>query len=429
MNLKALHTLFLSNPVVSTDSRNITPGCLFFALRGPAFDGNQFASSAVSQGARYAIVDDNRLERNEKFILVDNVLLTLQQLARYHREQYQMPVLGITGSNGKTTTKELINAVLNKKYRVVCSKGNLNNHIGVPLTLLQIKSDTDIAIIEMGANAPGEIAMLCEIARPDRALITSIGKAHLGGFGNFENIITTKKALYDFVETQGGVSFVNADDAILTGVTKGYNRILYGSVPEVKYQTRFLRCSPFLSAGFTSANKEFIVNTQLIGDYNYGNLQSAVAVGLEYHVDPQEIVGAIEAYEPNNNRSQKLSTGKNVLILDAYNANPTSMKAALESFLKVEGKKKAVILGDMLELGDYEEDEHRQVLQWLELHPELAVYLIGPVFSRLNTHPSFIVKINSEAMRAYLENDPLKDCTILIKGSRGIAVEQVLDAL
>ncbi|MHC1708588.1 MAG: UDP-N-acetylmuramoyl-tripeptide--D-alanyl-D-alanine ligase [Bacteroidales bacterium] len=429
MTIQELHTLFLLHPQVSTDSRNITRGCLFFALKGPNFNGNLFAANALEQGASFVIADESEVCKDERYILVKDALYTLQQLARYHREQFSIPVLGISGSNGKTTTKELVSAVLMKKYHVVYSQGNLNNHIGVPLTLLNINKETDYAVIEMGANAPGEIGMLCELAKPTQGLITGIGKAHLGGFGDLDTIIKTKKALYDFVHDNDGICFVNADNPLLIKLTENYKSVLYGSRKNHAYSTRNLEHSPYIHVSFHYDSKEYFVKSRLIGNYNYANLQSAIAVGLENNISPLDIIQALEEYIPGNNRSQLMETGRNTIILDAYNANPTSMKASLESFIQMEGALKAVILGDMLELGEYEDEEHGQIIHWLGNYPQLKVFLIGPVFSRANKPAAYNTFADSASLREYLFQYPLRNFLILAKGSRGIAVEKVIDAL
>lgn len=429
MDINFIYSRFLQCGTFSTDSRSIKPGCLFFALKGESFNGNNFAADALKKGAALAIVDEAEACLDNRYILVNDVLETLQQLARHHREQFHFPVLGITGSNGKTTTKELISAVLAKKYKLVYSQGNLNNHIGVPLTLLNITTDTEFAVVEMGANNPGEIRMLCEIARPTTGLITSIGRAHLGGFGSMEVIIHTKKALYDVVQDQGGRVFVNADNPLLLSLSENYSRILYGSSTGVKCRCQLQDNHPYLHLSFFYDGKSYPLKSKLIGSYNFDNLQAAVAVGLEYNVAPEAIVDALESYVPQNNRSQVIQTGRNLLILDAYNANPSSMKAALESFLLLESEPKAVILGDMLELGDYEEDEHLNIFSWLEIHPEIRVFLTGPVFSRLNRNNNFTVFSNVTSLKDYLFQYPLNSYTILIKGSRGIQLEKVTEAL
>ncbi|MCX6271304.1 MAG: UDP-N-acetylmuramoyl-tripeptide--D-alanyl-D-alanine ligase [Bacteroidetes bacterium] len=429
MDTQELYKLFLQHPVVSTDSRIITSECMFFALHGENFDGNLFAEEALQKGASLAIIDNPALLTNERCLLVKDTLESLQQLASFHRMQFSFPVLGITGTNGKTTTKELISTVLQTTFNTVSTAGNLNNHIGVPLTLLRMTSETEMAVIEMGANHPGEIKQLCDIAQPTAGLITNIGKAHLEGFGSVEVIIETKKALYDFIRKRGGTLYINSDNPVLTDMAGQGNLILYG----IKYPARFRgelnNDLPFLSLSFIYNEKSFPVKTHLVGRYNFDNVMAAIAVGLSYHIEPERIVTALENYEPANNRSQVYRTTRNLVILDAYNANPSSMRMALESFLLMPGQPKAVILGDMLELGVHAETEHREVINLLSAYPRLDVYLVGPVFSVVNNRQNYTTFKDTASLREYLYQFPLNSRTILVKGSRGIRLEKIIDAL
>ncbi|HRY31838.1 MAG TPA: UDP-N-acetylmuramoyl-tripeptide--D-alanyl-D-alanine ligase [Bacteroidales bacterium] len=429
--LSTLHALFLNYPSVSTDSRHIHPGSLFFAFRGTHFNGNLFAAEALEKGAAYAIVDENVPNPEDKRIIrVANVLETLQQMARFHRQQSLIPLLGITGSNGKTTSKELISAVLGCKYQLVATEGNLNNHIGVPLTLLRIGRDTEMAVVEMGANHPGEIGMLCNLALPDAGLITNIGKAHLEGFGGIDGIIRTKKALYDSVKEKGGNFFVNADDPLLMELTKDYpGRITYGNGRQTYCRFMPEAYGPFAAVTFSTANETHLVRSRLIGQYNLANLMAAITIGLHYGVEAAAIAAALETYEPCNQRSQFIQTSRNSVIMDAYNANPASMKASLESFAGIAAENKMLILGDMLELGDHAEEEHRQIIRWLEERAGWKVLLAGPVFSAAAKRAGFQTFRDAASVRDYLFQYPVRDHTILIKGSRGIKLETVLEAL
>ncbi len=429
MKPEELYPLFAQHPKVSTDSRNIQPGCLFFALKGDSFNGNAFAADALEKGASYAIIDQEIYRKDERYLLVPDVLQALQSLAQHHRRPFSIPVLGITGTNGKTTTKELIRAVLSEAFTVTSTQGNLNNHIGVPLTLLGINPETTFAIIEMGANHPGEIMDLCRIAEPNAGLITSIGVAHLEGFGSLENIILTKRALYDYVAGRNGPLFVNAGQKVLKEITEGGNRILYGETDEATFRGRFLGADPFVRVAFESGKDVYEVHSRLIGSYNTDNILAAIAVGLFYKVPPEKIVSAIESYIPGNNRSQLLPTARNTLVMDAYNANPTSMKAAIESFRSMEGGPKAMILGDMFELGEQEEEEHLKILHELSKITGIKVFLAGPVFHRLNKNPGLVSFSDVSSLKDYLFKYPLSSYTILIKGSRGMALEKLLESV
>ncbi|MDX9906313.1 MAG: UDP-N-acetylmuramoyl-tripeptide--D-alanyl-D-alanine ligase, partial [Bacteroidales bacterium] len=343
-----IYALFQKYPGISTDSRDIRPGNLFFAIRGANFDGNRFANDALNIGAAYAIVDDPASVSNDRSILVEDVLGTLQEIARIHRSGIKAKVIGITGSNGKTTTKELIARVLSAGFNTLSTKGNLNNHIGVPLTILSITPDTEFAIVEMGANHPGEIAALCQIVRPDYGIITNIGKAHLEGFGSFEGVIRAKSELYDFLRNTGGIALVNQDDPLLMKLSAGLQTINYGSGKDARCNGQIIKQTPFLSLEWSAGNKSGTTVTKLTGAYNFGNILAAICTGVTFGIEPQSIDDAVSAYVPDNNRSQWLKTRFNTLILDAYNANPSSMSAALMNFDTLEGKSKAAILGDMM---------------------------------------------------------------------------------
>ena len=406
MEIKELYEIYKAHPVVTTDSRNCPEGSIFFALKGETFDGNKFAMQALEKGCAYAVVDDltqctmhnAQCTINEsQFIEVDNVLDTLQALARYHREQLDIPFVGITGTNGKTTTKELVATVLSKKYRVHYTQGNFNNHIGVPLTLLSIKPDCEMAVIEMGANHPGEIKALADIALPTCGLITNVGKAHLEGFGSLEGVINTKKELYDNLAERGGHVFVNAANPLLMKALDNvqctmHNAQLttYSSTADVKANVngRLLRCAPYVE--FEWKSQLSTLNTQLsthiVGAYNLDNMLAAITVGLHFGVAEEDICDAISNYVPANNRSQLTKTERNTLIVDAYNANPTSMMAAIDNFELMEGENKLAILGDMLELGEQSEIEHQTIVCRLLESKIEKVILVGKEFCKCTMH-------------------------------------------
>ena len=443
-NIKELYEKFVQFPFICTDTRKITPNCLFFCLKGENFDGNLFVNEALEKGAKYVITDvrceicdmrceicDMRYETRENksqisnpkshisnpIIVVDDVLATLQQLANYHRNQLQIPIIGITGTNGKTTTKELMAAVLAKRYKTAFTQGNLNNHIGVPLTLLSIKNDDEIAVIEMGANHVGEIAELCRIAQPDYGLITNIGKAHLEGFGTIENIIETKTALYRAAETV----FVNGEDEVLRcrGGFHTHQKILfYGQNTET-------------SATITEMNPCLKINlfgntipTQLTGSYNLSNILGAAAVGRFFGVSENDICNAIAEYSPQNNRSQIIKNKTNTLIADYYNANPTSMKAALENLLQIDAPHKLAILGDMLELGENSVSEHQTIIDFC-ISNQLETFFIGTNFFTLKNEKAHFF-MNVEECNNYLKKNKIENRFILLKGSRGTKLEDIL---
>jgi len=429
MKIEEIYKIFQLFPQISTDSRNILPDSLFFALKGDNFNGNSFAEKAIDQGAVYAIIDDANYKKNEKYILVLNVLQTLQQLAAYHRTTLNIPVIGITGTNGKTTTKELLNAVLSFKYKTLATYGNLNNHIGVPLTLLSITNEHEIAIIEMGANHIGEIAELCEICSPDFGIITNIGKAHLDGFGGLKGVITTKYDLYKAIQKKKGKIFVNLDNELLVNLSAGIQSITYGDSPIAYCKGKLLKLTPYLSLEYSDYEYKEIVNTQLIGDYNFENILAAITIGLYFKVNKFSINKAIEAYRPKNSRSQILKKGSNTIVLDAYNANPTSLEASIRNFSVIESRKKVLIIGDMLELGKFSKEEHLSIIDFIKLKKFTSVFLVGQEFSEVCNESQWKCFPNSEIAKAWFMQNPIKNAFILIKGSRGIKLENVFDAL
>lgn len=415
---------YYSTSGVCTDTRKIKKDCLFICLKGANFNGNTFASEALKQGAKYVIVDEKEYASNEAIYCVDDALKYLQNLANFHRKKFDIPVIGITGSNGKTSTKELINTVLSTKFNVLATTGNLNNHIGVPLTLLQLSKNHEIAIIEMGANKPGDIKELASIAEPNFGIITNIGKAHLEGFKNFEGVLNTKKELYDNIEKNRGKIIINADDAILNSILpKGISSISYGENLEADISGTLDHLSPFIEMtwrkyGYQSDS----LKMKMIGKYNFYNYLAAIAFGLQFDLTPEQINEGICNYSPTNNRSQVQKTDKNTLILDCYNANPSSMKSALESFALIQNDDKFVILGDMLELGEDSILEHQKILELLEEN-NIKGITVGPIFYSI--HSGYLqerFKSKEDAL-LYIESKNLKDKLILLKGSRGIGLE------
>lgn len=435
MEIQSIYKLFLdSDRKISIDSRKMPEGGLFFALRGENFDGNAFATRALEAGAAYAIVDDPMLKDTSGCIIVPDVLETLQQLAKIYRRQFTIPILGITGSNGKTTTKELVHRVLASHYSCGVTQGNLNNHIGVPLTLLGLEPDLDIAVVEMGANHQGEIAELCRIASPTHGLITNIGKAHLEGFGGISGVIKGKGELYDFLKNNEGVVFVNRDENHLEQMSAGFRRkIMYGScqeLPHSLYQVRLLATQPFLKLAFSDEQGElWTVQTHLTGEYNLANLMTAICVGQYFKVPEEKIATAIASYIPANNRSQILIQGSNKFLLDAYNANPSSMRKALESFasLPAEEKNKVAVIGDMLELGEYSAEEHRDMAHFaLQAHFDQLI-LVGPAFEAVAKQEGIRHFDSTDKLKAWLSENPFENCFVLLKASRGIGLECILE--
>jgi UDP-N-acetylmuramoyl-tripeptide--D-alanyl-D-alanine ligase len=427
MDIQNLYQKYRESGKVSTDTRQITPGSVFFALKGDKFNANEFASDALTKGARYAVVDEVPYAKDDRYIVVENVLETLQKLARHHRDQLDIPFIGLTGSNGKTTTKELLNAVLSKKFKTLATKGNLNNHIGVPLTILSIDNSVELAVIEMGANHVGEIALLCTIANPTHGLITNISKAHVGMFGGFENIIRAKSELYHhLIQTKGQV-FINSQNHILANMAKRFTAPLFYPAPDDFYQCELVSADPFLKVK-TELKQE--ITTQLIGDYNFENVAAALCIGKYFDVNVKDANMAIAEYVPGNMRSQIVKKGSNTIILDAYNANPSSMEAAIKNLASMNANNKVVILGDMFELEEEAEAEHRALGKLLADKKFNAAYLCGKLMKAATSEiPSANYYEKKEDLLKSLQQNPLSNATILIKASRGIGLETVVDVL
>jgi UDP-N-acetylmuramoyl-tripeptide--D-alanyl-D-alanine ligase len=414
MNIQDIYKLYSKHYLVDTDTRSIRKNSLFFALKGDNFNGNKFAEKALSLGASYAIVDEKEYHTHPRTILVDNVLETLQQLAKYHRTLLKTPIIGLTGSNGKTTTKELIHAVLSKKFRTTATIGNLNNHIGVPLSLFAMTPDTEIGIIEMGANHQQEIAFLCTLCQPNFGYITNFGKAHIEGFGGVEGVIKGKSELYTFLEENHQLAFINPEDPIQVAKTLNINTLSFDA------DLKFIDANPFVKLSFDSHH----IQSKLIGAYNYTNIAIACTIGRYFNVTDTQIKSAIESYTPDNNRSQIILKGSNKIILDAYNANPTSVKAALENFSAIDTKHKTVILGDMFELGATSLEEHQHIVDLVESLDFDNSYFIGEDFYQTITKKDTFKTF--EDFLVFLKRNPLKQQSILIKGSRGMRLERLL---
>lgn len=427
MEIAALYEKYLESGTIFTDTRQVIQGAIFFALKGERFNANAFATEALERGASYAVVDEPAYAVNDKCILVKNVLETLQKLARYHRDQLSIPVLALTGSNGKTTSKELVNAVLSKKFKTLATKGNLNNHIGVPLTLLSIDSSIEIAVVEMGANHLGEIARLCEIANPTHGFITNIGKAHIGTFGGFDNIIRAKSELYQHLISNNGTVFINSQNHLLANMARRFKSpLMYPSSGDY-YHCEMLDADPFVKV--KTENGETI-QTNLIGAYNFENIAAALCIGKFFGVDASSANKAVTGYTPGNMRSQVVKKGTNTIILDAYNANPSSMRAAIDNIAGMKAHHKVLILGDMFELEEESEREHRALGQLIGEHGFNEVYLCGSLIrAALDEVPQAKHFSRKEDLAAALKDNPVNDAIILIKASRGIGLETIVDVL
>lgn len=422
MNIESLYNIFLQSAGVNTDTRTISPKQLFFALKGENFDGNAFAMKALEAGAGYAVVNDYVKEEDPRLIKVHDTLETLKELAAFHRKQLEIPVIGLTGTNGKTTTKELVSTVLAAKYKVTATKGNLNNEIGVPLSVLGIGHDTEIAVIEMGASHPEDLRPLLAVSQPTHGLVTNVGKAHLEGFGSFEGVMHAKGLLYDYLKEHDGLAFANADDPVLQGML--WDREL-PSIPYGMEGVEVLPSSaenPFLRMKLPGGKE---VKTNLVGAYNANNVLAALKIGWFFGVHEADAIKAIEAYVPSNNRSQLVRTGRNILIVDAYNANPSSMAVALDNLALCEGRKVA-LLGDMRELGADSAAEHKKIVDRLK---GTEAILVGTEFKKAAEGTGIPVFDTSDALAGWLKDNPVEGYTILVKGSRGIQMEKVIPAL
>lgn len=423
---QSLYQKFLECGAACTDTRQIVKGSIFFALKGPTFDANAFAEDALRKGATYAVVDDPTFAKGEKCFLVKDVLQSLQQLAVYHRSQLKIPVIGLTGSNGKTTSKELLNAVLRKKYKTFATKGNLNNHIGVPLSILSIDQSIEIAVIEMGANHVGEIAELSAIANPTHGFITNIGKAHTGMFGGFENVIRAKSELYQHLISNSGQVFINSQNPMLKNMAKRFQSPVFYAAKGDYYHAELVSADPFIK--FTAENGDD-VQTQIVGSYNFENIAAALCIGKFFGVDPKLVNLAIGDYKPENMRSQVVKRGTNTIILDAYNANPSSMVAAIENLASMNAERKALILGDMFEL-ERPEEEHQAIGKLIAQRKIDRIFLVGKFFrSALTEIPQAKHFETKQELNEELKKNPIHDSTVLVKASRGIGLESVLDFL
>ena len=424
MTIKEIHERFLSCSEVSIDTRSLKKDALFIAIKGTHFDGNKYAAQALEKGAKFAIIDNPKYQ-NQHTILVQDCLTTLQELAHYHRMVLKTPIVALTGSNGKTTTKELINAVLSTTFNCYATKGNFNNHIGVPLTLLSFTKETEIGIVEMGANHHKEIAALCKIAAPDYGYITNFGKAHLEGFGSVEGVIKAKSEMYDYLRAHQKMAFINYDDEKQIKQAEGIKDFGFSASKNTPVSIQFKQANPFV----TVAYKNLTIESRLIGEYNFSNISAAIAIGTYFKIPAEKIAKAIEQYTPDNNRSEVIKTNKNTIILDAYNANPTSMIAALKSFSKFSSshQNSAVILGDMFELGENALQEHQDIITFLEKHNFKTIIVIGTLFKSTSHQPH--IKSFETLSEARETISQIQDANVLIKGSRGMKLEGLLDTL
>jgi UDP-N-acetylmuramoyl-tripeptide--D-alanyl-D-alanine ligase len=425
MGIEQLYEIYQQYPSVQTDTRKLKPGDLFFALKGDQFNGNAFAQQALEKGAAYAIIDEPAFTIPGKTILVSNVLTTLQQLAKHHREQFTIPFIAITGSNGKTTTKELVHAVLSSHFKTYTTEGNLNNHIGIPLTILKIRRDAEMAVIEMGANHQKEIAGYCTYTLPTHGLITNCGKAHLEGFGGVEGVRKGKGELYDFLRANNGAAFIMWDYDYLRDMSRNISVIFTYGTKDADLTGQTIQSEPFLEVEITSGSSAGKISTQLVGDYNTPNVLAAVAVGTYFGVPAENIKKAIEQYSPSNSRSQLIEKGSNKIILDAYNANPSSMKLAIENFAKLHAPGKILMLGAMAELGEESLEEHKNIISLIQQYNWDAVVLVGGDFLKTD-HPFLAFSTAAEAGK-WLKKQQLENKYFLVKGSRSMQMEKVLD--
>lgn len=425
--ITSLYEKFLNSTGVCTDTRKIVKGCIFFALKGPNFNANEFAQKALESGAVYAVVDDTSYVVDARYILVKDSLKALQELATYHRSKLKIPVIGITGSNGKTTTKELIKAIVSKKFETFATEGNLNNHIGVPLTILSIDSKIEMAIIEMGASKIGDIAELCEIAKPTHGIITNIGKAHTEGFGGFDGVIRGKSELYQYLLDHDAKVFINSQNEILNNMVNRFDRpYLYPAYSDY-YHCELITADPFL---VIKSDKGSLIETNLVGKYNFENIAAALCIGKFFEVDNKKANRAVSKFTPSDNRSQIIKKGQKMLILDAYNANPVSMKAAIENLADMESQNKVVILGDMNELGDISDEEHFKIGELTKTLGFNKVIFCGEkILAATKANPDSTYFREKKQLIDYLEEHPIEDGTILIKASRSLGLEKLIDVI
>jgi UDP-N-acetylmuramoyl-tripeptide--D-alanyl-D-alanine ligase len=425
MDIKDIHKLFLLSNDIVIDTRKVKPKSFFVAIKGEKYDANTFAKEALEKGAIYAIIDNPDYHIDHRTIIVKNSLVALQELAKYHRNYLKLPIIALTGSNGKTTTKELIQTVLSKKYKTKATLGNLNNHIGVPLTILSFNSETEIGIVEMGANHQKEIQFLCEITNPDFGYITNFGKAHLEGFGGVEGVIKGKSEMYDYIRLNDKKVFVNIDDKIQELKTRDLNRITFSTeMDNANVFIKSITANPLVNIHFNNS----VIQSHLIGLYNANNINASITIGHYFGVSDEDIKSSIESYIPDNNRSQLLSKNTNEVILDAYNANPSSMIVALENFIQLQKNNKVIIIGDMFELGDESIEEHKSIVNYLNKEDKITCYFIGKDFylNKNNRNNHFFYK-DFESFVLFLNENNFSNKTILIKGSRGMALERVLE--
>ena len=423
--IEKIYQYYSQKYLVSTDSRKIEEGCVFVALKGERFDGNDFAYQVAQENIASCVIADRKdLPHHERLFIVDDSLAALQELARLHRKKCNIPIIGITGTNGKTTTKELTAAVLSKKYNLIYTQGNFNNHLGLPLTVLRIKPDTEMAVVEMGANHPNEIAHLCTIADPDFGIITNIGKAHLEGFGSFEGVVKTKNELYDFIRNKNGRLFVNRDNELLMNLSNGIDSNTYGKDNNADIKASIVSSNPYLIINWEGNE----IKTNLVGDYNFENVMAAISAGCHFNIEKSLIIEALENYTPTNNRSQFIKSEKNEIVMDAYNANPVSMSHAIKNFRNISSENTLLILGDMRELGKDSEKEHQVIISLIKELEFKNVILVGEEFKKTGGN-DFTTFTNVEELLAFINDNDISGKKILIKGSNGIHLEKIVNAL
>ena len=422
--IKTIYQFYSQKYTITTDSRKVEPGCVFVALKGEHFDGNDFAYQVANDNIASCVIADRKdLPHHERLFIVEDSLTALQELAKLHREKCGTPIIGITGTNGKTTTKELVSAVLSEKYNIIYTQGNFNNHLGVPLTLLQIKPDTEIAVVEMGANHPKEIELLCSLAQPNFGIITNIGKAHIEGFGNFEGVVNTKNEIYDYLRKNNGLVFLNNDNQLLKDLAHDLKTINYGKDKNADYHASIISSNPYLSINWN--NKE--IKTKLVGDYNFENVMAAITVGRHFNIEQELIIKALENYTPTNNRSQFIRTDKNEIVMDAYNANPVSMTNAIKNFKNISDDNHLLILGDMKELGNESLKEHQEIINLIKELGFSNVILVGSEFNKVNC--DFMSFLNVDELINHISQNEISGMKILVKGSNSIHLSKIINLL